>query len=445
MVGKIYAITSPNSAWKFVINIRTIKSISFLWLSSLLGAGLTFLTQVILARGLGAEDFGVFSSALATVVLCVPLAGFGVASFWLKVFGEEGWKAQRWFRGSFVFIVLSTAIAVLGVVGWGAVGPHDEVMSRVVFLLAIYILGQLSVELVVSKFQLEEKYLILAAWQLFPHLSRFLFFAFLFFVFNFDLDVYGAALIYSLVSFVCFVMGVYILARMSAGKFYLVGHGDGLLNRKLQAPSFVRVGLEAWPFGAGGLFYLIYFQSAVIVLGYLVGPQAAGLYNSAFVVMAAIYLFPSVIYQKFLLPKIHRWASNDQALLYKNYRSGNFYMLLAGLFAMLVVWLFSFWGIPFLFGDDFIEAVMVLNVLAIAAPIRFVATSVGSILVTKTHMKRKVGYMGGVAVLNVVLNFSVIPSYGVLGAAIVTVVSDAVLLALYFFGVRKYVFDRKYV
>jgi Polysaccharide biosynthesis protein len=71
------------------------KAISLWWLGSLRGAGLAFLTQVILARRLGPSAFGVFASALATVTLLVPLAGFGMMHYSPEVVDEEGWGVMR--------------------------------------------------------------------------------------------------------------------------------------------------------------------------------------------------------------------------------------------------------------------------------------------------------------------------------------------------------------
>src|SRR5687767_12146338 len=77
------------------------KAISLLWVGSLAGAGFAFLTQVFLARKLGSNDFGAFSSALTTITLLAPLAGFGISQYWLKAFGQEGWAAKRWLKPSF--------------------------------------------------------------------------------------------------------------------------------------------------------------------------------------------------------------------------------------------------------------------------------------------------------------------------------------------------------
>jgi len=55
-------------------------------------------------------------------------------------------------------------------------------------------------------------------------------------------------------------------------------------------------------------------------------------------------------------------------------------------------------------------------------------------------MRRKVGYMGTVAVINVLLNLLIIPLYGAQGAVVSTLLSEIMLLTLYLLAVRKHVF-----
>ncbi|MBE0471968.1 MAG: polysaccharide biosynthesis C-terminal domain-containing protein, partial [Methyloprofundus sp.] len=178
-------------------------------------------------------------------------------------------------------------------------------------------------------------------------------------------------------------------------------------------------------------FHLIYFQSDIILVKYITGDEAAGYYNVAFTIMVAVLLFPGIVYQKFLLPKMHRWAHHDRALFYKVYRQGNVAMLILGLLAMALIWLLSPLAIPFLFGDEYKDAVGLLTILALSAPILFVASSVGATLVTQEHMKTKVKLMGLVAIVNILLNLAFIPFYGAEGAAVSTLMSNVLLLTLY--------------
>ncbi len=419
---------------------KALGAVSLLWLGSLFGAGLAFITQVILARELTPTGYGNFAAVLATITLLAPLAGFGVQGVWLKLYGAEGWQATRWLSTSFRFVMLSTVITYSVILGWGIWGPHDEVTRKLFVFLSPVILGYLFLELVTSKLLLEERFSSLALWQLFPHLARLLA-VLLLGAFGITLvSVDSVALIYASVAFVVFVIGCKQIKDMSSGRFALKGHVGRDLPLDMTAVCIADVAKQAWPFGFATVFHLIYFQSNIILLKYIAGDQVAGIYNVAFTVMAAVYLLPSVIYQKFLLPKFHRWASHDRARLYQVYRKGNVVMLMLGVGAMFAIWGMAFWGIPLLFGDDYKDAVTVLNVLAFSAPIMFVASSVGATLVTQEHMARKVKYMGAVAGFNVVLNLMLIPSFGLLGAAVTTVLSNFVLLAIYYVAAQKLVF-----
>lgn len=425
---------------------KSLVAISLLWFGSLAGAGLAFITQVVLARELTPAGYGVFAAALATTTLLAPLAGFGVQGFWLKTFGEEGWGAVRLLTPSFRFVILSTAVTLLLLAGWAAWGPHDASFRWLLYWLLPVVAGHLFIELVSGKLQLEERYTALALWQLLPHLARLL--LVLVVVFNATvqpgLDTIGAA--YALGAITMMIAGFPQLQALAQGRFALKGHPklDGTESMDpAMAPPLVRVSdiaRQAWPFGLSGVFYLVYFQSAVILLKYLAGGEAAGIYSVAFTVMMAVYLFPGIIYQKFLLPKFHRWANHDRARFLEVYRVGNGSMLLLGVLTTIAMLLLVPWIVPLLFGKVYQEAVGLLAILVFCIPVRFLAISIGATLVTQEHMQRKIGYMGTVAVVNVLLNLLLIPHYGTQGAAVATQLSEITLLVLYLLGVRQHVF-----
>lgn len=428
-----------------MIKLKTIKLLSFLWMGSLASALFAFLTQVIMARGLGVGEFGSFSSALATVALFAPLAGFGVPALWLKVFGVEGWEGLRWIKPSFGFVFGSTLLVLLVIFLWGGLGAHESATKHLIFILSFYILGQVAIELVSSKFQLEERYLELAVWQLFPHVLRFVLIAVMFWLVSDYASLTLAGAIYSAVAVICLVLSAVPLLRMSRGNFLLRGHSGSHVLGSCGDLGWKEVACNAWPFGVGAFAHLIYFQSDIILIKYMVGNEAAGHYNVAFTVIAAIYLLPSVLYQKFLLPKMHRWAAHDKERFYLVYRKGNLAMLCFGLVAMTGVWLLGDGFIVLLFGSSYKETSGLLNILAVSAPLISVALSAGATLVTNENVREKVKYMLFVAVLNFLMNVVVIPIWGAEGAALTTVASNAVLLALYLYGAERKVFQKRFL
>ncbi|MCY1275669.1 Polysaccharide biosynthesis protein [compost metagenome] len=416
-----------------------IKSVSKLWVGSLAGAGLGFLTQVLLARALGPEDLGNFSSTLSNVMLLAPLAGFGVASFWLNIFGKEGFSAARWIQASFSFTLVSTLFTFLILLLWAIAGPHESKTQLLILILSSYILGQVCVELLNSKLQLEGRFGLMALWQCLPHLFRLLL-TLLFIVTSAQgLTAQLAAYAYLLASLILILTSFGELLKMRRGQLKLEGHKE---TRSIEncSTTLKDVAISAWPFGLAAFSQLIYYQSNIVILKYLSGEEAAGIYSVAFTVMAAVYLFPNVLYQRFLMPKIHRWSNHDYAKFYKVYKYGNGAMLALGILAMIAIWATAWWLIPLLFGKSYSDSVYLVNILAISSPIMFTAFSTGSVLVTKDHMKKKVFYMAYVAIFNVAANFVCIPSLGPTGAAIATILSNALLLLLYSYGAQCHVF-----
>ncbi len=423
-----------------MLKIDVLKTISLLWISSLAGAGFAFIMQVILARYLTPISFGDFVAALATTTLFVPLAGFGISQFWLKVFGQEGKVAIRWLPSSFKFILLSTTTVFILLILWALLGPHNIFMRNLLLAFSFYVWGQVAIELISSKLQLEERYMHLALWQLLPHLTRLVLIVSLVFLMNEMFNAEMVADVYAVVAILFAISGGIQLVNMVKGSFALKGHTINTTKITYINPTVYEIITQAWPFGLASLFHLIYFQSDIILVKYLSGSEVAGYYNVSFTIIVAIYIFPSVIYQKFLLPKIHRWAHHDRERFYTTYRKGNFIMFVIGVIAMVLIWLLSSSLIPILFGDKYIDAVVLLNILALSIPIIFVASSVGATLVTQEHMRKKVKYMGLVAIINIILNIILIPSYGAIGAAVATVISNIMLLIIFYYASEKIVF-----
>lgn len=424
--------------------LASLKIISFLWVGAILASGISFVVQVALARGLGAESFGLFSATVGTINLIMPLAGFGISAFWLKVFGEEGWGGMRWLRPSFNFISLSTGLVIFALVVWAYLGPHDAVTSELLKVMSLLVLGNVSLELLKSKLQLEEKYITLAGWQLAYPLMKLILLMSLVYVDRANIMNVGWG--FSILSVATFILVASSLYQMLKGKFSLKGHGSSAaFNPKIMPPiSITEVSKQSWVFGFAGMFYVIWSTSNVVLLKYFLGNESAGIYSVSLLVINAICILPGVVYSKYLMPKIHRWANQDIPKLRETYITGNKIMLILGAFMMLGVFLFGELMIINLFGKEYSKSASILLLLSITLPIKFVGHSVGAMLVAKENMHKKVKLMGFVALLNVAINIVAIPLWGVYGVAISSIVSECVLLFLYYILVKKVYLDNNW-
>ena len=364
--------------------------------------------------------------------------------FWLRAFGEEGVQALRWIKPSIKFTLVSTVLILTVIYLWAFFAPHSDLTRNLLLIFSAFIVGQVAIELASSIYQLEERYINLAVWQFLPHAMRFSFLMFVLWAFSSqNLSVINAAFIYFIVAVIMFLIGGKLVLKAYQGNLSLVGHASTLHKAEFNfQPKVINVLRESWPFGLDGLFYLIYFQSSIVLLGYILGNEAAAKYSVVIVIMTGIYMFPGLIYQKLLLPKIHRWANQDRKKLKQVYLKGSFLMLLLGLVTAGMVLFVSPYVIPLVFGDKYVDVIFILSILAFAIPIRFVAVSVASVLTTGTHMIRKVKYIGTVALANVLLSLLLIEFIGITGVAYAALVSDGLLLLLYYYSVNKFVFKK---
>lgn len=416
---------------------RAFAAISMLGAATFVGAVMVFLTQTLLARELGPADYGLFASSLATVTMVAPLAGFGLTQFLLKVYGVEGWQANRWLPTAMRFLRFTTLLAITLVVGWALFGAPRNGTRFDLLVLWPVILGVLAIELVGNRCRLEDRLGAMALWQMAIPASRLVVAIALLLVPH--LSGRFVALGYCAIS-----LGVALAAwpqirAMLHGDFDLHGHGPRPPDAAPPRPPGIgALWSEAWAYGVYFALYPVFFQISTILLKYLSGDAQAGLYSIALAVITAIYLIPAVIYQKFLLARLHRWAAHDRPKFRAVYRQGNIGMLLLGLAIGAGVVVCSPWVVPLVFGERYRGVVDILMVLALCPPIRFLSTAMGAALLTQDHMRFRVYAMAVATLVAIGLNALLIPRYAEHGAAWATVVAETVLLLGTALGVRRF-------
>lgn len=399
-----------------------------------------FAVQFVLARTLGPSQFGAFSAALATVTLVAPLAAFGVGGWWLKVFGEKGYEAMHWVKPSLQFSVLSSYAVILLLVTWANLGPHDNLTGVLIVMLTGVVLAQVTIDLVSAKFQLEARYIGLAVWQLVSHPVRLA--GILLLVLHLPvLTVFHVASLYLVVSVLVLSIGSLYLARFYDGNFRLAGHKESkhILKTRahLEKSPLKSVFISAFPFGLQSFLFLFYYQVDVILLRYLVNEEAVGFYGASVIFMSAVYILPSVLYQKMLLPRIHCWAYEEGNRLQVFVKKGGVLLFFVGILITLLIWFVAPFFVPLILGEEYYPSVSLLMLMSLAIPFRYLAVHLASVLCTSGLMWVNLRITAFTALFCVLLNFILIPQYGGVGAAIAMVVSDISLAVFFSSAVRK--------
>ena len=429
---------------KSLLVLPAFREISLIWGSMVFGAVFAFLTQVLLARALPVSHYGAVATVISITSVFGSLASVGVGYYWLLLFAQKGVEGRRWLKPSILLICLTSSIVICALMFWGAFFWTDGVASKLLYWLCPIIFMQALIELNISKFQLEGKFKILAFWQFMPHLGRTIIAVL---VITCDFGIKTVAVGYFITTLIIILVNVFSLWPLLKGKIELkkycqAPNGDDRSTTKKNI-TICKVFKKAFPFGLSGVFGLLYGRADIIILGLFIDTSVAGYYNVAISVLAAVYLLPQAITQKYLLPRIQQWAAHDQERFLSVFRFGNGVMLLLGFSAMICLGVLGPVGLPVLFGEKYDISGTLILFLSCCVPLKFLASNLGAALVTGPHITIKNRYQGYVLTINIILNLIFIPFFGIYGAVGAKIVSEICLVLFYLMGTHNHVFGKK--
>ena len=414
-----------------------------LFVGTALTAVASILTTIVIARNTTTEIFGNYSAILATITTFAPLCGFGIAQYWLKLFGQHSSYGSLWIDNSLKFIIISTSLVFTSLIIWFYFTTETQYLVIVSVLLSLIVFKSFSTELINSVLQINSKYIVLSIWQFLNTFLVLFIILCLVYIFSISLNELKIVYVQLFTVLISLIFSFYILKKFINKQKSLIDIAKIKEFKEKYNMSIYNIFKESAPFGISGLFYLIYYQLGVVFVSHLEGAEASAYYTVAFTFLSAALLVPSVIYQKFLLPKLHRWAYHDKEKFEKSYYYGNYIMLLLGIFGFLFLWFFSPYFVNLFFGEKYQDSIYLVQLMAINIPIVYVASSAGSLLVTEEDMKIKVYYMGISALLSLILGVAKIKPFVIEGAIYTNIICNSFILCIYFYKVKKDILTKK--
>ena len=194
-----------------------------------------------------------------------------------------------------------------------------------------------------------------------------------------------------------------------------------------------RLFLEAWPLMFASLAIIVYMKIDEVMLRHLVGLEAVGIYAAAARLSEVWYFLPTALAAS-VLPALLRARERDASSYAA--RLQQYYDLSAGAaYALSIpIALAAPWIVRVAYGQAFAAAGPILAVHIWSSIFVFLGVARGQWLVNERLQRFYLVTVLAGAVMNVVLNFLLIPRWGGLGAAYATVASYALAawLASYF-------------
>lgn len=400
------------------------RSILYLIFSVFIGAGSGFLVQLYLAKVLSVNDYGIYTSVINLVNLVAPIIAFGVSSFLLRAYSEEGKHASRWMKVVIQKLVITTTFGFVILQSWSYYKNGLEYYFLIYCFFFVYMVSLSYNSFTTLKYQLEENYKLLSIWQLAPKL---LMLVSLILVLTIRTpNIYNVAVAYSLSAIIVILMSILSLKQLTKAELKI--HTPSNIKLNSNEVNLLELLKNSYPYGLSGLFYLIYYQSDILILSYYLDYTEVGYYGFSLVFVTAVCLIPTVYFLTFRLKKIHTLAAKDKIALKKTYQLHIKYSVIVGIlfFSIFIICIKPF--ITIVFGNKYEPALYILYSLAIYIPIKFLTLNSDSIMHTKGLVESKVRIMGIAALLNLLINFIAIPNFGAMGAVTSTILTELFLL-----------------
>lgn len=201
--------------------------------------------------------------------------------------------------------------------------------------------------------------------------------------------------------------------------WFVYGRAGALRIDRALAVSLLR---RSWPLILSGLTIAIYMKSDLVMLKYLVDEAEVGVYSAAARISESIYFVPMIVASVFF-PGIIK-AKEESAQLYEARLGRLFSMLGSG--AVIVALGFTItaaWIVGILYGAEYSDAAAVLRLHAWAALSVFVGVVRSKWMASEGLQLYDLALNVAGALINVVMNFLLIPDFGAFGAAAATLVS----------------------
>ncbi len=187
--------------------------------------------------------------------------------------------------------------------------------------------------------------------------------------------------------------------------------------------------LTAPAFALSGIFVKIYNAADSVILGFLVGNHAVGIYSiPAKVVTALQALIPGAFAASIFPSMSNYFVTSREKLAMVFGKSFGYLLLLAapvgcGLATISKPVLQALW-------PEYVEAAPAFTIMGLGLPFVFLAFATGSLLNACNKEKRSTTHRGIITGVNVALNFALIPFWGTVGAATAFLAANVLLLAL---------------
>lgn len=396
---------------------KVIRDISWSFLGRLLCLPASFLSSIVVARYLGPSELGNYSYVLFIISFLGLIILSGLPTIIQKYFAKETSKMRHAEIGSAGIFVQSCVAAVVCLASLGLI--QSDILEGVSKYFIISIFSLISIPF----FSIGDSYLKAKLKFGYLAIANVCFVYALFFIkllavsLSLDLNYF----------FLIYVCGQYFLAHILF-RVYRKEVGFDFNIKQLKVDT-IKLLPESLPLLLSGIAILFNMKVDQALLYNMISPSQSGIYEVAVKFNEILFLVPVTV-SSIYFPRLVNDASVRRSWI-KLFRVTLFPTILLTALLILVAPML----INITYGPKYMDAIFPLRLVAISG----LSVAIGSVWSSWMIINQKSYFTfvaQAVAVgLNIALNFCLIPAYGIIGAALATLmsytISNLIAMCLY--------------
>jgi O-antigen/teichoic acid export membrane protein len=384
------------------------KNTAFIILGHILQSLVGIITVGYLARYLGAKDFGRYSLVFAYLEFFKIIADLGINTILAREISANTSRASVLIGNGIIIKLLLSCLAIL--ISYLVLLPLSSLGEIKAFIVIAGLSFLFSFSLIYRVvFQVNQKMLYPALISILDSLIKLA-------LFSWIISQKWGLSQFVLGSVICFLPGMILLIYLS----HRIIRPEFKLDFKLWKFIFK----ESWPLAFSAFLVMIYFRIDQLMLFYIKGKEAAGYYSAAvhlaevFNIIIAALLVPIFPFLSQYFKEQKEYFSDICQAAFKY----SFVLIVPAAFGMSIL---SGRIIPLIYGRQFLLSSLILSILIWSEIFVFFGTVQSNILIAANKQRTNIVFTAVAAVINLILNFILIPRYGAIGASWATVISYA--------------------
>lgn len=412
-------LRAPKTIYEEVVKRPFYLNFFSLNITSLINKILHFFFFLLLIRSFVPQDYAIYTLAWTQVGLLLPILDFGTTSYGLVYLpGQKPEGSSSLFSFRFV---LSLVTFVLTIALAFAFRYPVKVLVPILLTSIVIFANTFSGSYLIFASVVEKSYItsiVSMIFQIILILSL----------------IIGVILTHSMtvVFIIIFILyGLYALVSL-----FLTKKQVKTLKFKLDFPAWVKIGKRSIIFLIISLLAGLYSKADVLLLNFLKGEAAVGVYSAGYRFLDAS-MFIVTAYNISSMPLFSKLAKKSKALFITKIKKDVILVFTIGFGLALCFYLFSPIVLPVLMKGDYASSISVLRIIIFALPL-ILLTSVALNCLYSLNKAKSVIYLFGFQVFyNVIANYLFIPRYGFFASSWITVIGESVNTILSFIILRK--------